>query len=114
MAYNYLCSITYLISKDLLNIYYILGNTQDSWAHCKIHDSELFFKYIDFGASWVALEVKNLPANAEDIGDESSTLVLGRSSGRGRGKTIQYSCLENLLDRGSWWATVHSVIKIQT
>ena len=52
--------------------------------------------------------VKNLPANA---GDESSILVGGRSPGEGDGNPLQYSCLENPMDRGTWWATVHGVTK---
>ena len=52
--------------------------------------------------------VKNLPANA---GDESSILVGGRSPGEGDGNPLQYSCLENPMDRGTWWATVHEVAK---
>ena len=39
---------------------------------------------------------------------------LGRSSGKGNGYPLQYSCLENLMDRGAWWATVHGVAKSQT
>ena len=55
--------------------------------------------------------VKNPPANAEDTG-----LVpgLGRSPGEGNGNPIQYSCLGNFMDRGTWQATVHGVAKTQT
>ena len=48
--------------------------------------------------------VKNLPANA---GDAGSMLESGRSPGRGNGNPLQYSCLENPVDRGAWWAVVH-------
>ena len=48
--------------------------------------------------------VKNLPANAGDVG---SMLESGRSPGRGNGNPLQYSCLENLVDKGAWWAVVH-------
>ena len=58
--------------------------------------------------------VKNLPVNARDLGDVGSIPGLGRSSGEGNGNTLQYSCLENPMDRGAWWATVHGVIKSQT
>ena len=58
---------------------------------------------MDFPAGWV---VKNLPANA---GDAGSILGLGRSPGEGSGNPLQYSCLENPMDRGAWWATVHGV-----
>ena len=54
--------------------------------------------------SWVALVVKNLPANAGDIKDVSSIPVSGRSPGEGSGNPLQYSCLENPMDRGAWQA----------
>ena len=55
--------------------------------------------------------VKNLPPNAGDTG-----LIpgLGRSPAIGNGNPLQYSCLENPMDRGAWWATVHQVAKSQT
>ena len=49
----------------------------------------------------MALGVKNLPANAEDIRDVGSIPVLGRASGGGHGNLLQYSCLENPMDRGT-------------
>ena len=55
--------------------------------------------------------VKNPPASAGDIRDPGSIPDLGRSSGEGNGNPLQYSCLENLMDRGVWWATVHGVAK---
>ena len=57
-------------------------------------------------ASQVALVVKNLPVNAGDIRDEGWILGPGRSPGRGHGNLLQYSCLENLMKRGAWQATV--------
>ena len=61
-------------------------------------------------ASQVVLVVKNLPANAGDI-----TWVLNpwvrRSPGGGHGNRLQYSCLENPMDRGAWWKRVHRVAK---
>ena len=64
--------------------------------------------------SQVALVVKNLPANAGDATDPGSIPGLGRSPGGGHGNPLQYSCLENPKDRGTWWATVHRVTKSQT
>ena len=55
--------------------------------------------------------VKNLPANA---GDSGSIPGSGRSLGGGNGNPLQYSCLGNPMDRGTWWATVHGVIKSRT
>ena len=54
--------------------------------------------------SHVALVVKNLPANAGDITDMGSIPGSGRSPGEGHGNSFQYSCLENPMDRGAWWA----------
>ena len=51
--------------------------------------------------------VKNLPANAGHIGDTGSIPGLGRSPGGGNGNPLQYSCLDNPMDRGAWWATDH-------
>ena len=65
-------------------------------------------------ASQVVPVVKNLPANAGDIRDMASIPGLGRFSGGGNGNPLQYSCLENLTDRGAWRATVHGVTKSQT
>jgi len=47
--------------------------------------------------------VKNPPANAEDVRDMGSIPVLGRYSEEGNGNPLQYSCLENPMDRGTWW-----------
>ena len=54
------------------------------------------------GASQVALVVENSPANAGDIGEPGSIPGLERSSGGGNGNPLQYSCLENPMDRGAW------------
>ena len=62
-------------------------------------------------ASQVVLEVKNPPASTRDIRDTGSIPGSGGSPGRGPGKRLQYSCLENPLDRGAWWATVRGVTK---
>ena len=58
--------------------------------------------------------VKNLPANAGDIRDASSIPGSGRSPGGRQGHLLQYSCLENSMDRGAWQATVHKVAKSRT
>ena len=51
--------------------------------------------------------VKNIPASAGDTGDKGSVPGSGRSPGEGHGNPLQYSCLENPMDRGAWEATVH-------
>ena len=63
------------------------------------------------GASQVALTVMNLPTNAGDIRDMSSIPGSQRYPGEGHSNPLQYSYLENPMDRGAWWATVHSVTK---
>ena len=55
--------------------------------------------------------IKNPPANARDTGDAGSIPGSGRSSGGGNGNPLQYSCLENPMDRGAWWATIRRVAK---
>ena len=65
------------------------------------------------GTSQVALGVKNPPANAGDTGDLILILGLERSSGGGYGNPLQYSCLENPMNRGVWWATVQRATKSQ-
>ena len=60
------------------------------------------------------LEVKNPPANTGNIRDAGMIPVLGRSPGGGHGNPLQYSCLENPMDRGAWRATVYRVTKSQT
>ena len=68
----------------------------------------------DCGAYQLALVVKNPPANAGDIRGMGSIPGSGRSPRGGHGNPIQYFCLENPMDRGSWQATVHRVAKTQT
>ena len=63
-------------------------------------------------ASPVALVVKNLPANTGDTRDVG--LILGQEDLLEEGDPLQYSCLENPMDRRARWATVHGVTKSQT
>ena len=62
----------------------------------------------------MVLVVPNLPANAGDTGDPSLIPGLGRSPGEGDGNPFQYSCPENPMDRGAWWATDLGVAKSGT
>ena len=59
----------------------------------------------------MALVVKNLHANAGDIRDMGLIPGSGRTPAGGHGNPLQYSCLENPMDRGAWWATIHRVTK---
>ena len=61
-----------------------------------------------FGASQVVLVIKNPPTNAEHVRDAGSIPGSGRSPGGGHGNLLQYSCLENPMDREACRATVHS------
>ena len=72
------------------------------------HQGSPFFLLLSF---LVAQMVKNLPAMQIDPG---SIPGLERSLGEGNGNPLQYSSLENSMDRGAWWATVHEVTKSQT
>ena len=67
-----------------------------------------------FRASQVVLVVKNPPANAGDVRDTSSIPGLGRSPRGGQGHPLQYPCLEDPMDRGTWWTTVHRVAQSRT
>ena len=58
--------------------------------------------------------VKNSSANAGDTGDAGFIPGLGRSPGVGNGNPLQYSCLENFMDNGAWWATAHGATESQT
>ena len=51
--------------------------------------------------------IKNLPAGAKDTGDTGLIPGSGRSPGVENGNPLQYSCLENSMDRAAWWATVY-------
>ena len=73
-----------------------------------------FCLYRRYQASQLVLVVKNPLASAGDIRDAGSIPELVRSPGEGNGNLFQYSCLENPMDRGAWWATVHRVARSQT
>ena len=72
-------------------------------------------EFLTTSATWETLDsvVKNLPANEGDIRSVSLIHGLGRFPGGGNGNPLQYSCLENPADRGTWQATVHGVTKSQ-
>ena len=63
----------------------------------EVNIRSLYLPMATYGSS----VIKNLPANAEDWG---SVPGLGRFAGGGHGNPLQYSCLENPVDRGAWWA----------
>ena len=61
-----------------------------------------------------SLVAQMVKASAYNAGDWGSIPGSGRSPGEGNGTPLQYSCLENPMDRGAWWAAVHGVAKSQT
>ena len=71
----------------------------------------IYVKLVSVWTSQVALVVKNPPTNARDVRDSGSIPGWGRSPGGGHGNPLQYSCLENPMDRGAWRAAVHGVTK---
>ena len=71
-------------------------------------------QYTTLWVSSVAQLVKNLSANAGDSRDKCSIPGLGRYPGEGNGNPLQYSCLENPIDRGAWRATIYRVTQSQT
>ena len=78
-----------------------------SWAVQSIFIAYLFYTIF----SMVSQTVK---ATACDVGDLGLIPGSGRSPGEGNGNPLQYSCLENFMDGGGWWATVHGVAKSWT
>ena len=74
----------------------------------------IWLRYSKCWASQVALVAKNLSAKAGDIRDTGSIPGLGRSPGGRHGNPLQYSCLQNPMDRGAWWPIVRGVTKSQT
>ena len=91
--------------------------TQGSNLHLlclQVDSSPLSFPEKPESSSQVALVVKNLIANAGDIRDVGSIPGLGSFPAEGNSNPLQYSCLENPMDRGAWRTTVHRVAKSQT
>ena len=79
---------------------------------CNVDDFSTTGTYLraSYGLPWCS-DGKESACNARDLG---SILGSGRSLGEGNGNLVQYSCLENPMYRGAWWATVHGVAKSRT
>ena len=97
--------------------YSINCSSIDRIVLCLINGVKMFYNFITFFEVWGfpgGASIKSLPANVGDTRDEGSIPELGRSPGVGNDTLFQYSCLENPMDRGAWWAIVHSAAKIWT
>ena len=78
------------------------------------HPDNVFHLFIEL---CICLSVEGFPCSsvskesACSVGDRGSIRSLGRSPGERNGNPFQYPCLENLIDRGAWWAAIHGVTK---
>ena len=91
-----------------------LNSTSLNYASLLIHRFFFHKYYSPIRAFQVALVLKNLSVSARDTRDTGSIPGSGRSSGGGHGNPLQYSCLENPIDRGAWRTTVHRLTKSRT
>ena len=80
------------------------------WLNLLIHSSQGTLRFLFPGG----VSGKESTSNAGNVRDMNSIPGLGRFPGEGHGNPLQYSCLENPLDRGAWWATVHRIAKSWT
>ena len=99
---------------DRQTLYCLSHQGSPTQRRVKTQVRSLASRALGSGASQVVLVVKNLPANAGDIRGAGSISGSGRSLGGGHGSPLQYSCLENPMDRGAWQATVHGVTQSWT
>ena len=67
-----------------------------------------------FKTHWGFPSGSEVKTSACNVGDPGSIPESGRSAGEGNGNPLQYSCLENPMDKGAWWATIHGVTKSRT
>ena len=91
-------------SKTRMNFFFLKMNENQAGS------LDLHFYHQFISKTWVS-QVSQMVKNA---GDRGSVPGLGRSPGEENGNPLQYSCLENSMDKGVWWATVHGVKKSQT
>ena len=93
-----------MVSQRVGTIKWLDNNNNKSYIYTSFY----------FGASLVVLVVKNLAANEGDARNSGFIPGSGRSPGEVSGNPLQYSCLENPMDRGAWQSTVHGVTESQT
>ena len=107
-----LCSIDLYVCPSGLDYYsHVMSWKLVNWFFPRYSSFSKLFSYSRQRSSLVAQMVKNLPSMKETW---VQSLGWGRSPGEGYGNPLQYSCLENLMDRGAWWDTVHGFAKRQT
>ena len=112
LLFYFLISFTNLFNH-LLVIYSFPNYLLLEWFHWRKNCSYQWqgMRMVDFYPDQMVLVVKNLAANAGNAGSIPGS---ARSSRRGHGNPLQYSRLKNAMDRGAWWATVHSVAESRT
>ena len=87
-------------------------DTKFKTCHCPTFWTPQYLYHLIYTKGFLgSSDGKESACNAEDPGSIPGS---GRSPGKGNGYPLQYSCLENSMDRGAWWATVHGVAKSQT
>ena len=93
------------------------GKSTGVGCHCCCHchyPTSCVYEF-HYSRKLISLVVKNLPANAGDVRDAGSSPRSGKKIPlRRHGNPLQYSCLENPMNRGTWWATAHKISKSQT
>ena len=89
----------------LLHPLLLHGHRVPRWAPCVIQQLSM----LTYWLLQMVLVVKNLPTNTGDVGDTDFIPGLGRCPGGGHGNPLRYSSLENPMDPGAWWATVHGL-----
>ena len=107
----YFCSFTFIILSLWYRGWFLPLLVFHRWMN--VQDWKYILKY-SFSTNCSLKKYQTLPANAKDEGDVGSIPGSGRSSGEGNGNPLQYSCLENFMDRGVWWAIVYGVTTIWT
>ena len=102
----------FLCDKTIVLFIYVFFNFKLAYFNWKLITWNCSFIFPSLPLK--GLVVKNPPANAGDIGDANSIPGLGRFPGGGNGNPLQYSCLENPMDRGAWWPIAHKITEDDT
>ena len=117
LFHAYILWIYYWINKKIHNqaLVFLMSEAEQNdflfTMSLYTHNCQNTVIFPQWQASQVALVVKTLPANAGDIRDVGLIPGSERSPKGEHGNPLQYSCLENPMDRGAWWAAVHGIAK---